>query len=59
MNKLYSELVRIAQTPEMKAQFEKNGAEGITNSPAELAKLVKTEIDKYAKVVKAAGVKLE
>ena len=37
--------------------FEKNGAVAVTNSPAEFSKMVAAEIDKYAKVVKAAGIK--
>jgi tripartite-type tricarboxylate transporter receptor subunit TctC len=55
--KLHTELVMIAQSTEMKEQFMRNGAESITTSPAELSKLVTTEIDKYVKVIKAAGIK--
>ena len=55
--KLHGELVAIAQSAEMKEQFARNGAESITTSPAELSKLVGTEIDKYLKVIKAAGIK--
>ncbi len=43
----------------MKEQFERNGAEPLTNTPAEFTRLIKTEIDKYTKVIKAAGIKLE
>ena len=43
----------------MKEQFERNGAEPVTTTPAELTKLIKVEIDKYSKVIKAAGIKLE
>ena len=56
LNRLQGELAKIAQSPEMKDQFEKNGAEAVTNSPAEFTQLVKTEIDKYIKVIKAAGI---
>ena len=59
LNRLHSELVKIAQSPEMKNQFERNGAEPLTNTPAEFTKLIKTDIDKYTKVIKAAGIKLE
>jgi len=57
VSKLHSELVKIAQAPETGALFEKNGAVAVTNSPAEFSKTVAAEIDKYAKVVKAAGIK--
>jgi len=59
LKRLNTELVAIAQSPELKEQFERNGAEALTASPAELTKLLKVEIEKYAKVIKAAGIKLE
>jgi tripartite-type tricarboxylate transporter receptor subunit TctC len=59
LKRLQTELTSIAQSPEMKEQFERNGATALTTTPAELTKLLKVEIDKYAKVIKAAGIKLE
>ncbi|MGH8617126.1 MAG: Bug family tripartite tricarboxylate transporter substrate binding protein [Burkholderiales bacterium] len=59
LTRLNKELVAIANTPEMKEQFERNGAEAITMTPAELSALIKTEIDKYTKVIRAAGIKIE
>jgi tripartite-type tricarboxylate transporter receptor subunit TctC len=59
LKRLQTELTAISQSPEMKEQFERNGAEPITNTPAEFTKLIQTEIDKYTKVIKAAGIKLE
>jgi len=56
LNRLHGELVKIAQSPEMKNQFEKNGAEAVTNSRGELTHLVRSDINKYTKVIKAAGV---
>jgi tripartite-type tricarboxylate transporter receptor subunit TctC len=60
INRLHSELVKVALSPDMKDQFERNGAEPATNaSSIELERLVRTEIDKYAKVIKAANIKLD
>ncbi len=59
LKRLQTELTAIAKSPEMKEQFERNGAEPLTNTPAEFTQLIKAEIDKYAKVIKAAGIKLE
>jgi tripartite-type tricarboxylate transporter receptor subunit TctC len=59
LKRLQTELTGIAQSPEMKEQFERNGATALTATPAELTKLLKVEIDKYSKVIKAAGIKLE
>jgi tripartite-type tricarboxylate transporter receptor subunit TctC len=60
VNRLHGELVKIALSPEMKEQFERNGAEPAHNaSSIELERMVRSEIDKYAKVIKAANIKLD
>ena len=60
VNRLHSELVKIALSPEMKEQFERNGAEPATNvSSLDLERLVRSEIAKYSKVIKAANIKLD
>jgi len=60
VNRLHAELVRIALSTEMKESFERNGAEAATNvTSLDLERLVRTEIGKYAKVIKAANIKLE
>ncbi len=57
LKRLNSELLAIAKSPEMKEKFESNGADPLwSNSPAELSKLVTSEIEKYSKVIKAAGI---
>jgi len=56
--KLYKELQSVANSPEMKDQFERNGADPATTTQAELTKLMKTELDKYSKVIKQANIKL-
>jgi tripartite-type tricarboxylate transporter receptor subunit TctC len=58
VKKLYGELTTIAKTPEMKEQFERNGADPLTTTPAELSKLMQSELAKYRKVIKAANIKL-
>jgi len=59
LKKLYGELVAIAKSPEMKEPFERNGADAITTTPAELTKLMSVELDKYKKVIKAANVTIK
>ncbi len=59
LKKLETELVAVARSPEMKEQFERNGAEALTMAPADMRKLLKTEIEKYTKIIKAAGIKVE
>jgi tripartite-type tricarboxylate transporter receptor subunit TctC len=59
MRKLFSELTSIAKSPDMKEQFERNGADPVTTTQAELTRLIKTELEKYTKVIKAAGIQLK
>jgi tripartite-type tricarboxylate transporter receptor subunit TctC len=59
VSRLQDELVKIAQSPEMKEQFERNGADPLTATPAELNKLMKSELDKYSKVIKQANIKMQ
>jgi tripartite-type tricarboxylate transporter receptor subunit TctC len=58
VTRLTNELLAIAKSPEMKEQFERNGADPMTTTPAELTKLMKTELEKYSKVIKQANIKL-
>lgn len=59
LKRLHTDLVEIANSADMKEQFERNGAVSITTTPAELSKLVQSEIEKYKKVIKTAGIQLQ
>jgi tripartite-type tricarboxylate transporter receptor subunit TctC len=59
VKKLSDELTTIARSPEMKAQFERNGADAVTTTQAQLTQLMKSELAKYSKVIKSAGVTLK
>ena len=57
--RLETELLQIAQSAELKEIMEKQGLEPAAGSSAELSKLVKTEIETYKTVFKAANIKME
>jgi tripartite-type tricarboxylate transporter receptor subunit TctC len=57
--KLNAEVVRILYTPEMKERLALLGAEPAGNRPEEFAAFIKTEIPKYAKVIKASGARAD
>ncbi|MEO8442049.1 MAG: tripartite tricarboxylate transporter substrate binding protein [Betaproteobacteria bacterium] len=59
VTKLNGEIVRILHTNDMRELLALLGAEPIGNKPAEFAAFIKTEIPKYAKVVKASGAKVD
>ena len=57
--KLNAELNQILQRPEVKKRFAADGIEALGSTPEQFGDYVKTEITRWAKVVKDAGVKLE
>ncbi len=54
-----AEVTRILGTPEMKAFFAQQGAEPAPTTPEQFAALIKSEIPKYAKIVKDSGAKVD
>ena len=57
--KLNAEIVRILYTPEMKERLALLGAEPAGNRPDEFAAFIKSEIPKYAKVIRASGARVD
>ena len=59
VERLHTEIARILRAPEMKEQLNNLGAEPEATTPAEFAAHIRAEIARYAKIVKAAGIKVE
>jgi tripartite-type tricarboxylate transporter receptor subunit TctC len=59
LNKLSAEMNRTQMAPEMKEKLTAQGVEPFPGSPDQFAALIKSDMDKFAKVVKAANIKLE
>ncbi len=57
--KLNTEISRILHSPEVKKIFEHEGAEPVGNTSEQFAVILKSEIAKWMKVVKTAGIKPE
>ena len=57
--KLNTEVSRILHSPEVKKIFEHEGAEPVGNTSEQFAVILKSEIAKWMKVVKTAGIKPE
>ena len=51
------EIVRILAAPEMQERLRQLGSDPVGNSPAEFAAFIKSEHDKWAKVIRQAGIK--
>jgi tripartite-type tricarboxylate transporter receptor subunit TctC len=59
VNKLSAEVARIVRLPDVAERFQLDGAEPVGSTPKEFAAFLKTEMQKWGKVVKDAGVKPE
>ncbi len=57
--KINADVTRALHTPEIKERFANLGMEAMPMSPAEFTKFVQAEIDDSAKVIKAAGIKVQ
>jgi tripartite-type tricarboxylate transporter receptor subunit TctC len=55
--RLNAEAIRAVHLPEVKAALLKEGLEAVGNSPEEFGAIIRDEVAKWARVVKAAGIK--
>ncbi|HYH41373.1 MAG TPA: tripartite tricarboxylate transporter substrate binding protein, partial [Burkholderiales bacterium] len=59
VSKLHSEIVKVLNTADMRDVIRKDGAEPVGSSPEELSAYFRREVEKYAKVIRAAKVQVE
>ena len=54
-----AEVTRILNAPDMRAFFAQQGAEPAPTTPEQFAALIRSEIPKYAKIIKDSGAKID
>jgi tripartite-type tricarboxylate transporter receptor subunit TctC len=59
VDQLNREIVRVVQLPDTREKFLTQGAEPMTGAPEQMEKFVQSEIVRWAKVVKAAGIRMD
>jgi tripartite-type tricarboxylate transporter receptor subunit TctC len=59
VNKLHATVTAVLNTPEMKERLDKAGAELRPQSPAQFGGFIRSEKDRWAKVVKESGAKFD
>ena len=59
IDRLNAELVAIVQIPDVKEQMAKQGYEAAVAPPAEMESQIRSEVDKWVRAARQAGVKLE
>ncbi len=55
INKLNSQLVSVLNNPEIKSQLNSKGFDVISSSPEQLSEYIKSEVSKWAPIVKKSG----
>lgn len=56
---LHSEMMKVLHEPEVKTQLVSQGAQLVTNTPAQFASLIRSEIAKWAEVIKFSGARVD
>jgi tripartite-type tricarboxylate transporter receptor subunit TctC len=57
--RLHAEMTRILQQPEIKERFAGDGADPVANTPEEFRRYIQSELAKWAKVAREAGIQPE
>jgi tripartite-type tricarboxylate transporter receptor subunit TctC len=56
VKRLHAELVRIVQQPDIKSRFAADGAEPVGSTPEQFGAYIKSELAKWARVAREAGI---
>ncbi len=59
VTRLNAAVVQIVRLPDVREKLSAQGAEPLTGTPEQVAELIRNEIAKWAKVVKASGIRLD
>jgi tripartite-type tricarboxylate transporter receptor subunit TctC len=59
LTRLHEELIRILNQPDVKTRIESDGSEPVGSSPEEFRRFMRADMDKWAKLVKESGAKLD
>ena len=59
IERLHAEFVKILHLPDLRERLLTNGAEPVGNSPAEFDAFLKTELERWTKMTKQAGAKID
>jgi tripartite-type tricarboxylate transporter receptor subunit TctC len=57
--KVHGDLIRVLAMPDIREKLKQLGSEGVGNTPEEFARFVRAEADKYSKLIREAGMRVE
>ncbi|MGH7185692.1 MAG: Bug family tripartite tricarboxylate transporter substrate binding protein, partial [Pseudomonadota bacterium] len=58
IDKFHADMVKVMQDATVKSKFADLGVEAVSSTPAEFGAFIKTEMDKYSRLVREAGIKV-
>jgi tripartite-type tricarboxylate transporter receptor subunit TctC len=59
LDKFHTDMVKVLQDPEVKKRFADLGADAVSSTPEQFAAFIRSEMAKYAKLIKDAGIKVQ
>jgi tripartite-type tricarboxylate transporter receptor subunit TctC len=59
VQRLNAEMVKVLTSPEIKERFGKTGVEVVAGTPEHFQQYLNAEVDRWAKVIQAAGIKAD
>ena len=59
VDRLNAETAKIMKNPEIAERFSSQGSDPVTNTADEFARIIRDDVTKWAKVIKATGIKLD
>lgn len=59
INRFNAEMTKVLKDPDVRANMERDGSEPLGSTPEEFGAYFKREVEKYAKVIKAAGAQVD
>jgi tripartite-type tricarboxylate transporter receptor subunit TctC len=59
VNRLHTEVTAVLKQPEIRARFAGDGADTVGSSPDEFTRYIQSELVKWAKVARDAGIQAE
>jgi len=58
VDKFHADMMKVMQDPVVKSKFADLGVDAVSSTPAQFASFIRAEMDKYAKLIKEANIKV-
>lgn len=59
VNKLATDMVAVLQRPDVRERLTAMGVEPVGSTPEQLAVIIRSEMEKWTKVIRAANIKMD